>query len=182
MRVLGALFRRLFLTRLLALFDAGKLSFFNALAGLASRKAFLRYLSPIRKKRWVVYAKPPFAGPQAVLAYLSRYTHRVAISNRWLISFNEVGVTFCYKDYRCDGAERQQVIALATDEFRRCCGSEVRLRACRCPQSLFTRMPSYRSEKLQGTTLGRTGRVAVTHGLDSLPSKTQLQHRGAVRV
>ena len=118
-RVLGALFHRLFLTRLLALFDAGKLSFFNVLAGLASRKAFLRYLSPIRKKRRVVYAKPPFAGPQAVLAYLSRYTHRVAISNRRLIGFDENGVTFRYKDYRRTVPERQQVMTLATDEFIR---------------------------------------------------------------
>ena len=96
-RVLGALFRRLFLTRLLALFDAGKLAFFGAQAHLATRKAFLRHLSPIRKKRWVVYAKPPFAGPQSVLAYLSRYTHRVAISNRRLIAFDKTGVTFRYK-------------------------------------------------------------------------------------
>jgi hypothetical protein len=118
-RVLGALFRRLFLTRLLALFGAGKLAFFNALAGLASRKAFLRHLSPIRKKRWVVYAKPPFAGPQAVLAYLSRYTHRVAISNRRLIAFDDASVTFRYKDYRRDGPQRQQVMTLATDEFIR---------------------------------------------------------------
>ena len=118
-RVLGALFCRLFLTRLLALFDAGKLSFFSAQAHLAARKAFLRHLSPIRKKRWVVYAKPPFAGPQAVLAYLSRYTHRVAISNRRLIAFDETGVTFRYKDYRRDGDQRQQVTTLATDEFIR---------------------------------------------------------------
>ena len=118
-RVLGALFRRLFLTRLLALFDAGKLAFFSTLASLVTRKAFLRHLSPIRKKRWVVYAKPPFAGPQAVLAYLSRYTHRVAISNRRLITFDETGVTFRYKDYRRDGAERQQVMTLTTDEFIR---------------------------------------------------------------
>jgi hypothetical protein len=118
-RVLGALFRRLFLTRLLALFDAGKLVFFNTLAGLAARKVFLRHLSPIRKKRWVVYAKPPFAGPQAVLAYLSRYTHRVAISNQRLLAFDEGSVTFRYKDYRRDGAERQQVMTLATDEFIR---------------------------------------------------------------
>ena len=118
-RVLGALFRRLFLTRLLALFDAGRLGFFGTLVGLAARKAFLRQLSPIRKKRWVVYAKPPFAGPQAVLAYLSRYTHRVAISNRRLIAFDETGVTFRYKDYRRDGAERQQVMTLATHEFIR---------------------------------------------------------------
>lgn len=118
-RVLGALFRRLFLTRLLALFDAGKLGFFGTMADLATRKAFLRYLSPIRRKRWVVYAKPPFAGPQAVLAYLSRYTHRVAISNRRLVAFDETGVTFRYKDYRRDGGERQQVTTLATDEFIR---------------------------------------------------------------
>ncbi|WDF70969.1 IS91 family transposase [Novosphingobium sp. KACC 22771] len=118
-RVLGALFRRLFLTRLLALFDADKLGFFGTLADLATRKAFLRYLSPIRKKRWVVYAKPPFAGPQAVLAYLSRYTHRVAISNRRLIAFNETSATFRYKDYRPDGHQRQQVTTLATDEFIR---------------------------------------------------------------
>lgn len=118
-RVLGALFRRLFLTRLLALFDAGKLGFFGAQAHLAARKAFLRHLSPIRKKRWVVYAKPPFAGPQTVLAYLSRYTHRVAISNRRLIAFDETGVTFRYKDYRRDSAERQQVMTLAPDEFIR---------------------------------------------------------------
>jgi len=118
-RVLGALFRRLFLTRLLALFDAGKLCFFSAMTGLTERKAFLRYLAPVRKKRWVVYAKPPFAGPRAVLAYLSRYTHRVAISNRRLITFNETGVTFRYKDYRRGGAERQQVMTLATDEIIR---------------------------------------------------------------
>ena len=80
-RVLGALFRRLFLTRLLELHDAGKLAFFGKMAGLSDRRAFLRHLAPVRKKRWVVYAKAPFAGPEAVLAYLSRYTHRVAISN-----------------------------------------------------------------------------------------------------
>jgi len=118
-RVLGALFRRLFLTRLRALYDAGKLGFFGTMAGLATRKAFLRHVSQVRSKRWVVYAKPPFAGPQAVLAYLSRYTHRVAISNRRLIAFNEDGVTFRYKDYRRDGQERQQVMTLATDEFIR---------------------------------------------------------------
>ena len=90
-RVLGALFRRLFLTRLRALHDAGKLAFFGSLTHLADRRAFLRHLSPVRKKRWVVYAKPPFAGPEAVLAYLSRYTHRVAISNSRLIRFDEAG-------------------------------------------------------------------------------------------
>ncbi len=118
-RVLGKLFRRLFLTRLAALHDAGQLGFFGALAHLTERRAFLRHLAPVRGKRWVVYAKPPFAGPEAVLAYLSRYTHRVAISNRRLIAFDESGVTFRYKDYRLNGEDRQQVMTLATDEFIR---------------------------------------------------------------
>jgi len=118
-RVLGALFRRLFLTRLIALHKAGRLSFFGSMAHLAERRAFLRHLSPVRKKRWVVYAKPPFAGPEAVLAYLSRYTHRVAISNRRLIGFDEAGVTFSYKDYRRSGTDRKQAMTLAADEFIR---------------------------------------------------------------
>jgi hypothetical protein len=89
------------------------------MAPLADRRAFLRYLSPVRKKRWVVYAKAPFAGPEAVLAYLSRYTHRVAISNSRLVGFDTNGVTFRYKDYRRDGAARQQVMTLGADEFIR---------------------------------------------------------------
>jgi hypothetical protein len=97
--VLAKLFRRLFLAKLQQLHAAGRLQFFGDHAGLSDRRAFLRHLAPLRKKKWVVYAKPPFAGPEAVLAYLSRYTHRVAISNRRLISFNETGVTFRYKDY-----------------------------------------------------------------------------------
>ncbi len=118
-RVLGALFRRLFVTRLIALHDADRLRFFGNTAGLSDRRAFLRHLSPVRKKRWVVYAKPPFAGPEAVLAYLSRYTHRVAISNSRLIGFDAAGVTFRYKNYRRDGAGRQQIMTLAADEFIR---------------------------------------------------------------
>ena len=118
-RVLGKLFRRLFLTRLIALHDAGRLAFFGSIARLADRRGFLRHLKPVRSKRWIVYAKPPFAGPEAVLAYLSRYTHRVAISNRRLIRFDENGVTFRYKDYRRNGTDRQQVMTLATDEFIR---------------------------------------------------------------
>ena len=118
-RVLGKLFRRLFLTRLIQLYDAGKLAFFGSLASLTEQRAFLRHLAPVRKTRWVVYAKAPFAGPEAVLAYLSRYTHRIAISNRRLISFDEKGVTLRYKDYRRDGPERQSVMTLATDEFIR---------------------------------------------------------------
>ena len=118
-RVLGALFRRLFLMRLIALHDAGRLAFFGTMAHLAERQAFLLHLSPVRKKRWVVYAKAPFAGPEAVLAYLARYTHRVAISNRRLIDFDKTGVTFRYKDYRREGADRQRVMTLPTDEFIR---------------------------------------------------------------
>ena len=118
-RVLGALFRRLFLTRLIELHGAGRLAFFGTNTGLADRHLFRRHLAPVRKKRWVVYAKPPFAGPEAVLAYLSRYTHRVAISNRRLIAFDKTGVTFCYKDYRRDGPERQRVMTLAPHEFIR---------------------------------------------------------------
>jgi hypothetical protein len=102
-RVLGALFRRLFLTRLIELNTAGRLAFFGTQASLADHRLFLRHLAAVRKKRWVVYAKPPFTGPEAVLAYLSRYTHRVAISNQRLIAFDKTGVTFRYKDYRRDG-------------------------------------------------------------------------------
>ena len=118
-RVLGKLFRRLFLTRLVELFDAGRLQFFGAQAGLAERPAFLRRIAAVRKKPWIVYAKPPFAGPAAVLAYLSRYTHRVAISNRRLVALDERGVTFRYKDYRREGAERYRVMMLPADEFIR---------------------------------------------------------------
>jgi hypothetical protein len=118
-RVLGALFRRLFLARLIKLHYAGKLVFFGAQADLADRRRFLRHLTPLRKKRWVVYAKAPFAGPEAVLAYLSRYTHRVAISNQRLIAYDKTGVTFRYKDYRREGAERQRVMTLAPQEFLR---------------------------------------------------------------
>ena len=119
-RVLGKLFRRLFLTSLIELHDAGRLGFFGGLAPLADRRVFLRHLLPVRHKRWVLYAKPPFAGPEAVLAYLSRYTHRVAISNRRLLAFDAAGgVTFRYKVYRRDGAQRHQVMTLGTDEFIR---------------------------------------------------------------
>ncbi len=118
-RVLGALFRRLFLTRLLELHTAGRLQFFGDHSGLNDQRAFARHLAPIRKKKWVIYAKPPFSGPEAVLAYLSRYTHRVAISNHRLISFDEAGVTFRYKDYRRSGADRHRTMTLHADEFIR---------------------------------------------------------------
>src|SRR4051794_14979758 len=118
-RVLAKLFRRLFLAGLIALHAAGRLAAFGSLSPLAERRAFLRHLAPVRTKRWVVYAKPPFAGPAAVLAYLSRYTHRVAISNRRLLAFDEAGVTFRYKDYRRDGGQRQHAMTLAADAFIR---------------------------------------------------------------
>ena len=92
---------------------------YGSLAHLNDRRAFLCHLAPVRKKRWVVYAKPPFAGPETVLAYLSRYTHRVAISNSRLLRFDEAGVTFRYKDYRRGSVDRQQVMTLAADEFIR---------------------------------------------------------------
>ena len=118
-RVLGKLFRRLFLTRLLELHAAGRLNFYGDNTSLSERRAFVHRIALLRKKNWVVYAKPPFAGPEAVLAYLSRYTHRVAISNRRLISLDERGVTFRYKNYRCDGAARYGTMTLTTDEFIR---------------------------------------------------------------
>jgi len=118
-RVLSKLFRRLFLTGMTALHAAGQLAFFGEMQGLADQRAFLRYLAPLRRKNWVVYAKPPFAGPAAVLAYLARYTHRVAISNRRLLTMDEAGITFRYKDYRRDGAERYQTMTLAPAEFIR---------------------------------------------------------------
>ena len=118
-RVLGKLFRRLFLARLLELHTGGRLQFFGAHAGLTDRRAFNRHLAPARKKSWIVYAKPPFSGPEAVLAYLSRYTHRVAISNHRLISFDKAEVTFRYKNYRQSGTERHRTMTLHADEFIR---------------------------------------------------------------
>ena len=117
--MLAKLFRRLFLAGLQQLHAAGRLRFFGDQFALSERRAFLRHLAPLRKKRWVVYAKPPFSGPEAVLAYLSRYTHRVAISNHRLTAFDETGVSFRYKDYRRDGADRQRTMTLSADEFIR---------------------------------------------------------------
>jgi hypothetical protein len=104
--VLTKLFRGLMLAKLLAAQKAGRLTFFGQHAHLAARKAFGDYLAPLRRINWYVYSKPPFGGPKAVLAYLSRYTHRVAISNRRLITFDQHGVTFRYKDYCADGRAR----------------------------------------------------------------------------
>jgi Putative transposase/Transposase zinc-binding domain len=117
--VLTALFQGLMLAKLIAAHKAGRLEFFGQHAHLAERKAFAVYLAPLRRIKWYVYAKPPFGGPKAVLAYLARYTHRVAISNRRLIAFDQNGVTFRYKDYRADGRAQYKSMTLATGEFIR---------------------------------------------------------------
>jgi Putative transposase/Transposase zinc-binding domain len=118
-RGLSKLFRRLMLKRLTAAHAAGQLQFFGAHAHLVDAKAFAAFLAPLRKKRWFVYSKRPFAGPKAVLAYLSRYTHRVAISNRRLIAFDGRQVTFKVKDYRIEGPGRYTTMTLDVDEFIR---------------------------------------------------------------
>jgi hypothetical protein len=117
--VLSALFRRLFLQMLAAAHNAGHLQFFGQHAGLADNAAFQAYLKPLRNIDWVVYAKEPFAGPKQVLRYLSCYTHRIAISNRRLVSADENSVAFKYKDYRIKGPGRYKTMTLATGEFIR---------------------------------------------------------------
>jgi Putative transposase/Transposase zinc-binding domain len=118
-RVLSRLFRRLFLQMLDAAHRDGRLKFFGTHAGLADKDQFARFLRPLRKSEWVVYAKQPFGGPEAVLAYLSRYTHRIAISNHRLIKADEAGVTFKWKDYRVEGPDRYKTMTLPVDAFIR---------------------------------------------------------------
>jgi hypothetical protein len=118
-RVLSRLFRRLFLKMLATAHAADRLAFFGDHTALTDSKAFAAFLAPLRNIEWVVYAKEPFGGPQAVLAYLSRYTHRVAISNRRLISADASGVTFKWKDYRIEGPSRYKTMTLPTNEFIR---------------------------------------------------------------
>jgi hypothetical protein len=117
--VLSKLFRRLMLDKLVAAHRAGKLNFYGENAHLADPDAFDMFLIPIKKTKWFVYAKRPFAGPKAVLAYLSRYTHRIAISNRRLLRADANTVTFKVKDYRVEGRERYKTMMLATGEFIR---------------------------------------------------------------
>jgi Putative transposase/Transposase zinc-binding domain len=116
-RVLSRLFRRLFLEYLLTAFDAGNLAFFSSLEPLRERRAFLQHLAPTRETEWVVYAKRPFAGPEQVLDYVGRYTHRVAISNNRLLDIDNEKVTFRYKDYRHDS--QQKTMTLDAEEFIR---------------------------------------------------------------
>jgi hypothetical protein len=118
-RVLSRLFRRRFIEELEKLHHAGQLQFFGEHEALADAATFERWLAPLRTCEWVVYAKRPFAGPEAVLAYLSRYTHRVAISNRRLVAMNDNSVTFGWKDYRAKGRTRHKTMTLAPEEFMR---------------------------------------------------------------
>ena len=116
-RVLSRLFRRLFLKLLEQAFDSGQLRFFSSLQSLQDRETFLRHLAPVRNREWVVYAKPPFAGPQQVLQYVGRYTHRVAISNNRLLDIEDGQVQFSWKDYRHNN--RHKTMTLPVDEFIR---------------------------------------------------------------
>jgi Putative transposase/Transposase zinc-binding domain len=118
-RVLSRLFRRLFLAKLAAAHALGELQLFGNHAPLADAKAFAAYLAPLHNSEWVVYSKRPFGGPQQVLRYLARYTHRVAISNRRLIACDDTGVTFKWNDYRIEGRERYKLMTLPTHEFIR---------------------------------------------------------------
>jgi hypothetical protein len=117
--VLSCLFRRLVLEKLITAHQAGQLQFFGNHASLVNARAFTAYLAPLRSSDWVVYAKRPFGGPTEVLRYLARYTHRVAISNRRLISLDHRGVSFAWKDYRLEGPERYKQMTLDPHEFIR---------------------------------------------------------------
>jgi hypothetical protein len=117
--VLSRLFRRLFLEKLTAAYQAGRLEFFADQAALAEPPVFRARVAALRKVEWVVYAKRPFGGPDAVLAYLSRYTHRIAIANSRLVAFDGERVTFKWKDYRAKGDARYKLMTLDADEFIR---------------------------------------------------------------
>ena len=117
--VLAELFRRLFLDMLIAAHKADCLKFFSDHVPLADFMAFAAWISQLREVDWWLYAKPPFGGPKPVLAYLSRYTHRIAISNRRLVAWDDAGVTFNYKDYRIEGPDRYKVMTLSVGEFIR---------------------------------------------------------------
>jgi len=118
-RVLSRLFRRRFLEALIDAHQRGRLQFFGEYAQLANRAVFAQWLAPLRASEWFVYAKRPFAGPEAVLAYLSRYTHRVAISNQRLLAFDGRNVSFRWKDYRQKGRTRYKAMTLESSEFMR---------------------------------------------------------------
>jgi len=118
-RVLSRLFRRLFLEQLVDAYQQGKLQCFGQLQMLSENQAFKDWIKPCRQQEWVVYAKRPFSGPEAVLNYLSRYTHRVAIANSRLIAMDDQGITFKWKDYRNKGKKQYGTMTLSPDEFIR---------------------------------------------------------------
>ena len=149
-RVLSRLFRRLFLKYLEAAFDAGDLQFFSSLEPLRIKHTFLRHLAPLRKAKWVVYAKAPFDGPQAVLRYVAQYTHRVAISNNRLLGLDDGKVQFRWKDYRDNN--QHKTMELAADEFPSrwgCChphtGSLEAVARLQFPQNVACGFPALRS-------------------------------------
>ena len=117
--MLSRLFRRLFLTYLQQAFDAGKLRFFSSLQALQDPQAFTRYLDPVRNVKWVVYAKPPFAGPQQVVDYVGRYTHRVAISNHRLVAIEEGQGKFSWRDYRDNNQQKTMPLSACTGQRRK---------------------------------------------------------------
>ena len=117
--VLARLFRGKMLAMLMDAYDANQLTFFNTHAGLNDKRTFKRFIAPLRRIKWVVYCKAPFAGPEQVLHYLSRYTHRVAISNRRLIAADDAAIAFRWKDYRVNGPDRWKTMRLHPHEFIR---------------------------------------------------------------
>jgi len=168
-RVLSRLFRRLFLEGLAVLHRAGELQFFADLGGLTDPAAFAAYLAPLRKTEWVVYAKPPFGGPEAVLAYLSRYTHRVAISNHRLLSADAETVAFRWKDYRIKRGDRMKVMRLPTPEF-------IRRFLIHVLPSGFHRI-RHTGFLANGIRRGRIGRIRCL--LDAEPAPDQIPDEGA---
>jgi hypothetical protein len=118
-KALARLFRGKFLAMLIDAHSGGRLKFFNTHIGLADKRTFKKFLAPLRRIKWVVYCKDPFGGPEQVLRYLSRYTHRVAISNRRLVAADDGGVSFRWKDYRIEGPGRWKTMTLTPHEFIR---------------------------------------------------------------
>jgi len=118
-KLLARLFRGKFLAMLIDAHSRGRLKFFNTHVGLTDKRTFKKFLAPLRRTEWVVYCKQPFAGPQQVLRYLARYTHRVAISNRRLVAADDGGVSFHWKDYRVEGSGRWKTMTLTPHEFIR---------------------------------------------------------------
>lgn len=168
-KVLSRLFRRLFLEGLVKLHKAGKLAFFGDLWELADTDTFAAHLAPLRKADWVVYAKPPFGGPEAVLAYLSRYTHRVAISNHRLVSADAGTVAFRWKDYRIKRGDRMKTMRLPTAEF-------IRRFLVHVLPSGFHRI---RHSGFLANGIRRNRIAKIRHLIDQAPEPDQLAGEGA---